>query len=121
MKKLIILLFLVLQIACIAQSNVITELWTPSKSVPIITITYPHQHLYYDNLKGSWDMVLTFIPINSTEVNYLLYYFKTGTIATIKMRTLGRILSTTGTVDFIKQSGVNYSITIKNVQMLKPY
>jgi len=120
MKKLIVLLVLLAQITCFSQ-NIVTELWVSTQTVKILNITYAHEHLYYGNSQGSWDAVITFTPINSTEVNYLLYYFKPGVTATIKMRLPTNVVSTTGTVDFIKQSGVKYSITIKGVQMINPY
>jgi len=105
---------------CFSQ-NIVTELWVSTQTVKILNITYAHEHLYYGNSQGSWDAVITFTPINSTEINYLLYYFKPGVTATIKMRLPTNVVSTTGKVDFIRQSGVKYSITIKGVQMINPY
>jgi len=117
MKKLIVF-FMLLQVAAYSQTNMITELCKSEVATPVITISNPHESLFYDNFKGSWDLIITFTPTEA-EVTALLKNFPTGSTATIRFRVRGNVYSTTGIVGYTKQSGVKYSIEIKGVQLIK--
>jgi hypothetical protein len=109
MKKLIILLFLVLQIACFAQSNLVVELYANGK----VVTSYKGEILLYANGLGTYNAEFKFIP-TATEATTLANYFYNGSNCTIILRLTGNTSTSSGVIE-LRKDATYYYVTVKGV------
>jgi len=125
MKKLIIILFVLAQVVCFAQSNVVTEIIANQKT---IVISNPHELTWVGNQNGSYDITIAFVP-TSAELLTLLENFKKDYYCTVNLKLWGQTLTTAGTVLIITANAETnwlpiestYAITITGGELINPY